>query len=86
MLGTAIHEITHSWFGNDVGCQNWDNFWINEGMNTWMERKIMEEMYGEEYVKIEYFNGNTTMYFDDMVGYYGVNNSYSSLFPGTLTQ
>lgn len=80
MLGTVIHELTHSWFGNDIGCQNWDNFWINEGINVWMERKVMEVMYGEAYVKIEYANGNTSMYFDDML-YFGLNNTYSSLFP-----
>lgn len=86
MLGTAIHEITHSWFGNDVGCQNWDNFWINEGLNTWMERKIFEELYGSDYTMIEYFNGNTSMYYDDMLGYYGLNSTYSSLFPGAFVQ
>ncbi len=42
---------------------------------------MLEEMYGEDYVKIEYYNGNTSMYFGDMVGYYGLNSSYSSLFP-----
>lgn len=80
MLGTAIHEITHSWFGNDIGCQNWDNFWINEGINTFMERKVFEFLYGEDYAKIEYYVGNTSMYFDDMLSY-GLDNSYSSLFP-----
>jgi leukotriene-A4 hydrolase len=58
-----------------------NHFWINEGMNTFMERKILGSYYGEEFAKIDYFTGNTSMYFDDMVDYYGLNNSYSSLYP-----
>lgn len=81
MLGTAIHEITHSWFGNDVGCKNWNHFWINEGVNVFMERKILASYFGEEYAKIDYYTGNSSMYYDEFIGRYGLNNSYSSLFP-----
>lgn len=80
MLKIAIHEITHSWFGNDVGCQNWDNFWINEGMNVFMERKILQDFYGIDYSKIDYFTGNTSMV-EQMINWYGLDDSYSSLFP-----
>jgi leukotriene-A4 hydrolase len=76
---TAIHELTHSWFGNNVGCQNWDNFWINEGLNTFMERKTLEQLRGVDFAKIEYYNGNITLLGD--IEYYGYDNSYSSLFP-----
>jgi leukotriene-A4 hydrolase len=58
-----------------------NNFWINEGMNTFMERKILGSYYGEEYARIDYYKKNTSMYFNDMLDLYGVNNSYSSLFP-----
>jgi leukotriene-A4 hydrolase len=77
---TAFHELAHSWFGNDVSCMNWDNFWLNEGINTFMERKIVASLRGENYAKINYFTGNTSMYFGDML-YFGLNNSYFSLFP-----
>jgi leukotriene-A4 hydrolase len=76
---TATHEITHSWFGNNVGCANWDNFWLNEGINTFMERKVTSILRGLDYTKINYFTGNTSMY-DDMVDY-GLDNPYSSLYP-----
>jgi leukotriene-A4 hydrolase len=79
-VSTAFHELTHSWFGNNVGCQNWDNFWLNEGINTFMERKVLTALRGENYAKIDYFTGNTSMYFGDML-YYGLDNSYSALFP-----
>jgi leukotriene-A4 hydrolase len=80
MLSIAIHEITHSWFGNDVGCKNWNNFWINEGMNVFMERKILQDFYGVDYIKIEYFTGNTSMY-EQMIDWYSLDDPYSSLFP-----
>lgn len=76
----AFHELTHSWFGNDVGCQNWNNFWLNEGLNTFMERKVTSTLRGIDFAKIEYYTSNTTMYFQDMLDY-GVDNPYSSLFP-----
>ena len=79
-VDVAFHEMTHSWFGNDVGCQNWNNFWLNEGLNTFMERKVTAALRGIEFAKIEYFTGNTSMYYGDML-YFGVDNSYSSLFP-----
>jgi leukotriene-A4 hydrolase len=79
-VSTAFHELTHSWFGNDVGCMNWDNFWLNEGINTFMERKVLSSLRGENFAKIDYFTGNTSMYFGDML-YYGLEDSYSSLFP-----
>ena len=72
--------MTHSWFGNDVGCRNWDNFWINEGLNTFMERKTLSILRSPDFAKIDYQKGNVTMY-EQMVDWYGVTNSYSSLFP-----
>ena len=78
-VDTAIHELTHSYFGNDVGCQNWNNFWINEGLNTFMERKALSLLRSEDSALIEYSNGNITVY-EDMLDY-GLNDTYSSLFP-----
>jgi leukotriene-A4 hydrolase len=66
--------------GNNVGCQNWDNFWLNEGINTFMERKVLSVLRGENFEKIDYFTGNTSMYFGDMLSY-GLDDSYSSVFP-----
>jgi leukotriene-A4 hydrolase len=78
-VNVAIHELTHSFFGNDVGCRNWDNFWLNEGLNTFMERKTLEIMRGSDVAIMDYHNGNDKLY--DTVLDYGINNSYSSLFP-----
>lgn len=37
-VDVAIHEIVHSWTGNDVTCQNWNHFWLNEGFTVFGER------------------------------------------------
>jgi len=80
MLKIAIHEITHSWFGNDVGCKSWNHFWINEGLNVFMERKVLEFFYSKDYAAIDYFTGNTSMV-EQMDSWYGLDDPYSSLFP-----
>jgi leukotriene-A4 hydrolase len=78
-VSVAFHELTHSWFGNDVGCENWNNLWLNEGLNTFMARKIVALLRGVNASKVDYYISNTTMYLDMLD--YGLNNSYSSLFP-----
>jgi len=78
-VSTGIHEITHSWFGNDVGCKNWEHFWINEGLNTFMERKALGLVKGDDVAKIAFFNGNITLV--NTMEDYGLDDSYSSLNP-----
>jgi len=58
---------------------NWDNFWLNEGFDKFLERKISGVIFGDQYVKIEARNGNNTMY-ASMLNF-GLNNSFSSLNP-----
>lgn len=61
-VGTAMHEIAHSWVGNTVTCSDWSNLWINEGLCTFLERKIMEHYFGEDYTKMYAFLANDTMF------------------------
>ena len=78
-VDVATHEIAHSWTGNDVTCENWSNFWLNEGFTVFEERKVSARLHGEDFSKVEAFLGNISAY-QDMVGY-GMDNSYSSLYP-----
>jgi len=39
-VDVATHEILHSWTGNEVTCENWSNFWLNEGFTVFEERKV----------------------------------------------
>jgi hypothetical protein len=47
MAYVPIHELTHSWAGNLVSNASWNDFWINEGINTYLEHRITEEVYGD---------------------------------------
>ena len=78
-VDVATHEIAHSWTGNDVTCENWSNLWLNEGFTVFEERKVSARIHGEDFSKASAFLGNISMY-EDMLGY-GLNNSYSSLYP-----
>jgi len=59
-VNVAIHEIAHSWTGNTVTCGNWSNLWLNEGFTVFMERKVGQILFGDNYWKIEAINGNST--------------------------
>lgn len=41
----VAHEIAHMWFGDLVTMAWWDDLWLNESFATWMEQKILIELY-----------------------------------------
>jgi aminopeptidase N len=42
------HELAHQWWGNRVTCKNWNHFWLNEAMATYMSAAYNEYRFGEE--------------------------------------
>mmetsp|Transcript_19461 Transcript_19461/g.14140 ORF Transcript_19461/g.14140 Transcript_19461/m.14140 type:complete len:117 (+) Transcript_19461:753-1103(+) len=44
-VGVGIHEICHSWTGNEVTCENWSNMWLNEGFTVFEERKVSGKVF-----------------------------------------
>lgn len=46
----VAHELAHSWSGNLVTNSTWNDFWLNEGFTMYFERRIMEKLYGKDYV------------------------------------
>lgn len=57
LVNVIAHEITHSWTGNLVTNSNWENFWVNEGFTRFVERKILEKVYGEDMFLVEACQG-----------------------------
>lgn len=78
-VDVAIHEIAHSWTGNEVTCINWSNMWLNEGFTVFEERKVSARLHGENFSKVNAYIGNLSAT-SDMISF-GMTNNYSSLYP-----
>lgn len=46
LVALIAHELAHSWSGNLVTNATWRDFWLNEGFTKYIERRIVEEVYG----------------------------------------
>jgi aminopeptidase N len=44
--GLVAHELAHSWSGNLVTNAVWDDSWLNEGVTSYFENRILEALYG----------------------------------------
>ena len=59
-LWLGAHEFAHQWWGNMVTCRNWNHFWLNEGIATFMAAAYLEHRFGRAaYVReIETYRAN----------------------------
>ena len=48
LVSLVAHELSHSWSGNLATNATWNDFWLNEGMTTYAERCVVEELYGKK--------------------------------------
>ena len=46
LVSLVAHELAHSWSGNLVTNATWSDFWLNEGVTSYVELRIMEALYG----------------------------------------
>ena len=53
LVSTVVHELAHSWSGNLVTNATWDDFWLNEGFTSYLERRMVETLYGERRADME---------------------------------
>jgi aminopeptidase N len=44
----AAHEFAHQWWGNMVTCRDWNHFWLNEGIATFIAAAYLERRFGRE--------------------------------------
>lgn len=48
LVNLIAHELAHSWSGNLVTNATWRDLWLNEGFTSYVENRIMEEVFGKE--------------------------------------
>ncbi|MEZ5459851.1 MAG: leukotriene A4 hydrolase C-terminal domain-containing protein [Steroidobacteraceae bacterium] len=51
-VALIAHELAHSWSGN-LGHQRNRDFWLNEGFTVFLERRIVEALYGDRRCAME---------------------------------
>ena len=44
----GAHEFAHQWWGNMVTCRDWNHFWLNEGIASFMAAAYLERRFGRE--------------------------------------
>ena len=60
-LWLGAHEFAHQWWGNMVTCRDWNHFWLNEGIATFMAAAYMEHRFGRQ-VYLREINNYRTSY------------------------
>lgn len=54
LVGVIAHELAHSWSGNLVTNAAWRHIWLNEGITTYVQGRIVEAIYGRERANQEF--------------------------------
>ena len=53
LVSVIAHELAHSWSGNLVTNATWRDGWLNEGMTSYIESRLMEIIYDRDRVDEE---------------------------------
>lgn len=53
LVSLVAHELAHSWSGNLVTNATWQDFWLNEGFTVYIERRIIEAIYGKDRAEMD---------------------------------
>jgi aminopeptidase N len=46
-LNLLAHELTHQWYGVKILAKDWSDFWLSEGMATFMADAYLEQRFGK---------------------------------------
>lgn len=79
------HELSHSWFGNNITCDKAEEMWINEGFACYSEAISQEVLYGQTAYAADIANKQYTVLeeMQDDGGYFALNQLPQSCTYGT---
>jgi len=46
-LNLLAHELTHQWYGIKIVARDWSDFWLSEGMATFLADAFLEQRFGK---------------------------------------
>ncbi len=64
LVNLIAHELAHSWSGNLVTNESWRDLWLNEGFTSYVENRIMEEVFGRDRAVMEQVLGVADLHGD----------------------
>jgi leukotriene-A4 hydrolase len=64
LVSLIAHELAHSWSGNLVTNESWRDLWLNEGFTSYVENRIMEEVFGRDRAVMEQVLGVSSLHTD----------------------
>ena len=79
LVDIVFHELIHSWSGNLVTNENWRDFWLNEGITMFLQRKIVGMWKSEDYAKMDGILG--TFYIESSLKDFEENSTFTTLHP-----
>ncbi len=79
LVAVVAHELAHSWSGNLVTNATWRDIWLNEGWTTYLEYRLMQEVFGMERAEEE----NVINYEELLDNFERIDPKYQGLAPKT---
>ena len=70
LVDVVAHELAHSWSGNLVTNATWRDGWLNEGMTSYIEKRLMEVIYSKERADV-----------DNVIGYRELLLDFDNVIP-----
>lgn len=61
LVNVIVHELAHSWSGNLVTNETWNDFWLNEGFTVYLERRAVEALYGTSVARRQWTNARRAL-------------------------
>ena len=46
-LWLLVHELAHQWYGIGIACRDWSDFWLSEGMASFLADVYLGEKFGQ---------------------------------------